>query len=300
MSFNLFLRFTGLCAFVAPAPGQMRVVLVNALQGGAHESHCAAIVTPFDNWDPAGRQFAFGFDGTGAGYPSRNMVAILLDGENLSFGFTGAGVTLADIGPQAQCPTQPTDHTAFGWISRMDEVGAGTMNRNALSGLDRSLVLGRLDLSFGTLTTSAFGLNKQKNKILKWQFKDGGASPMGRHRALSEEIQLDHRFTAGTTLTLNSVRFDGQPSRNVVLKEANGIIEAWMVNLPVIDFIVDRGVDPRPPDHHFVHFYRLSTSGGAHVPHPTRPSTGASHCGPPPVVGVTNPKCPPALFSSFQ
>ncbi len=302
MSFNVFLNFTGLCAFVKPAAGQIRVVLVNArdqTQGQNHEPHCAAIVTPANNWERNGRQ-AFGFDGTAVGYPSREMVAILLEGENLSTNMSGA-VTDTDIGGAVECPTEGTDHTAFGWISRMSDIGAGTMNREAFAGTNSNLVLARFNFSSGNLRTAAFGLTPGGGNrlVLRWQFKNNGADPLGRHRALAEESQLFMGNVAGNSLTFISSRFDGQASTNIVLRPQNDKIEAWVVNLPVIDLMRDRGVAPRPPDHHFSHFYRLSTNSRPHVPHPTNPNTGM-HCGRPPITGVTNPKCPPTLFDSFQ
>jgi hypothetical protein len=151
---DFVLNFTGLCAFVRTGEETMRVVLVNARdeKHETNDSHCAALLTPWDNWNKGAneRKPDFGFDGTESEqYPSKSMVAFVFEGEDLDLGISGNPLEFKDEDPAAECPLDSKGD--FGWIARMKDVDPkhNKMKKKAFSQKDSALVLARFDLVTG-------------------------------------------------------------------------------------------------------------------------------------------------------
>ncbi len=291
---DFVLNFTGLCAFVRNG-ANMRVVLVNARdeKHETNDSHCAALLTPWDNWARSAneRKPDFGFDGRISGqYPSKSMVAFIFEGEDLNLGIPGDALKFNDGNPADSCPLSSEED--FGWIARMKDVDSqhDKMKKQAFEQKDSSLVLARLDLTTGTLRTTAFPINATTGKAVKWKFKEHGGGEVGPKRALSEEISLVIPGVSG--VQIQSTGFGGASSK-IALKPSAGSIQAWIINLPILSIVSKLPEEPPKPDHHFHHFYRMATAGGNHIPHPKEDCdefTGAA----------SNPKCPPAYFTTFE
>jgi hypothetical protein len=305
MSFTLSLRFTGLCALVPRSANDLDVVLVNArdhAHGAHHETHYCMLLVPYSSWDQSGRAKSFGFDGLPAHFGHSSMVAFLLDGERLSITPPGAGNLTLEPGTILDCPSS-LNKRAFAWGLRMADVGAANVATDVLTN-NRDL-LARLKLTSGTLGTSAFALNLM-GQVLKWQFKDaGGGNPMGSVRAAAEELELIAQITnpaprPGEPLReevkIASTTFGGTTLRDLILTPISGRVEVWLVNMPLLDVLMDRSQMPRQPDYHFAHFHRIAAvSTGTHIPWP---NPDADNCGPPPTGNISNPRCPPAIFTA--
>jgi hypothetical protein len=294
-SYSFHLRFTGLCAFV-PHRGErenMRVVLVNAHDHAAgmhHEPHVAAVVVRRHHLEPAGQRPYFDFQGSRYSFGDYPWRAWLLEDEELTIDPDEPELKIAP-GPQAGSDCPRSDADGFGWIARLSTVGEGTISSRAFGGTDSDLVRARLKIQGGALSTWAPAHNASRTAILKWQFRQpqGGGNPIGTPRALAEVMELTQNVTEDKGITLKSNR-----GNDIVLKPApkGGEVVAWLVNMPEADIRYDRTEDPRRPDHHFAHFYRLSERGVAtHVPHPVGDCGFAG-------ANISNPRCPPALFQS--
>jgi hypothetical protein len=301
MNFTFSLKFTGLCAFV-PHEGDeenMRVILGNARDHAAglhHMRHLAVLLVERRGLVSGYRDGSFPVDGKIGGYGSVDMIALPLEGEDLKIEPDTGALTLAP-GPHPDdvCPNAK-NATGFHWIARTADVGEGQISSRAFSGKHPHLVLARLKIRGGTLRTAAFSLTSNGERILKWQFRPttGGGGPIGRPRALAEAMELSQQVS-GNQVTLVS---DLQ-GKDIVLKPIDGLVNAWMINMPKEDILGGPSKAPKPPDFHFVHFYRLSTRGASqHIPFPLPEEDDTCPIPKPPIVNLSNPRCPPALFTA--
>jgi hypothetical protein len=284
MSFDLFLRFTGLCAFVAtPSRSAVRVVLVNARDhshGQNHEPHHAALLVPERHWDGTLRQPNFIFDDKARN--EARMCAFLLEAEDFVVDPPGTGIVL-EPGPAdtAECPVSNT--TGYLWISEVKKAGAGPMHSDMLTKKKLENTIARFRFTSGTFKTDAFRrVSPISRDIIKWKLGD-------IKRSLAEEVLLFRDDLAGGGIALKGTDFSGGTS-TISLREKSGRLEAWIVNMPLLDILGARKSDPFSPDHHFLHFHRLATSAGSMIPVPLSEVCSGG------VGSLSNPKCPPARF----
>lgn len=317
---NFELRFTGLCTFSPDQSGARKVMLVNAFDHHAGEqAHEAALLAPVENVvtpaeEAQARPHDFPFDGTLAGFGSGNMYGFIFRGEDLTIKTLNDKPPL-EVAPgpdqTAECPTPGHDDKAFGWVASLTKAEGARVNGNALNGKDPDLVLARLLLDRGTLSTESF--MRHNGSIARWKYLDSPSSddPTQRPRALAEVVFFSGAFS-GSRLIIESTGFR-QSFLSIYLKpDSLGRIVAWLVNMPHADIVSrDRtpGVDP-DRIHHFRMVYRLSDKprGNRH-PHrlgscdrppdrgeirqtPSRKSV--EKAGPDPA--PSNPRCPPLQF----
>ncbi len=306
------LHISGLCAFVpykdlATQVARMKVVLVDALSPAYLYNnkdsavHVPALLVPDSclyHPGPGTRAAAFSFEGSYSHYPAGPVWAYPLFQESVTIMGLGNNdikpVTDGTPGPSDTCPSGAPP--AFGWIRDMPS-GAGVMTQDAFS-QSYTNVIGRMDLYDGALFTSIFPYSQlYKPKLLRWYWADdqgNNGSGSQTTRAIAEEIIFAKQWPSTTTTVTMTIG-----SSTVVLQPYNNQIDAWLVNMPLIDILVDRGSwsgKERSKDHHFLHFHRLAKTPGTLIPWPDLDPTHI--CDPPGTGDVANPRCPPALFTS--
>jgi hypothetical protein len=306
MAIGVEIRFTGLCTF-GPVQNHgtpfRSVMLVNA-RDSDKEAHVAAILAPFANLDrddQNARDFDFRFDGTLADFGSDDMVGFLLKGEQLTLpNLLGAALSLAP-GPaaNAECPVAG-DKEGFGWVASLKKAEDASPVDDALTGTKKSVLLARLRLEKGLLSTDKFV--EYDGKIVKW--KDHLSDP-SKERPIAEVVKLTGVSIDADRLHIHSVPFSGS-APDVILK--GNKVSFWLVNMPILDIVGPDRTPNRPPkaDAHYHHHYHLTDKPNGKNPKPAN----TPPC--PPVVAVassskkddnqvvtaSNPKCPPTSFEA--
>lgn len=319
---KLYLRFTGLCAFVPNNAGsEMRVVMVDASRPhGPHDkAHVAVLLVPIGRVD------------TGSGFrrpddtfkdPDGVTIAIFyLSGSDIRIGGAKpARLKIDHPGSKNGCPNPDgSEDDYFSWIGsmRLINVGSGKIHGDCLKNSEVSAAVGgRVFLSEGTLTSFDFA-RARDGRVVKWGFKPlVGGNPAAQEQALSEEVQLEVDMSTPYVDFLFTEKIYGKdPQSGATLRiAADGLTVVWIVNMPLEDIVhrkyrtallskrellhvsdqmrerFERDVDPsdRDIDHHFVHYYDLLDGGVSNrVPHPI------GRCPTDDVPSVANPKCPP-------
>jgi hypothetical protein len=292
------LHFTGLCAFVPYKDAQgitrMRVALVDAESPDVlaiamdDADHTPALLIPdrFLDVMSTTRTATFFFDGRESNYEKKTWLFLLRQEDLAIMGLNEVSIGLGTVTGDA-CP-QNAPYSFSDWIQPMPQ-GCDQMSTQAFSGFNDVIV--HMDLFDGDLSTSDFPYSyKNKNNILKWYFDSDQGTGVLPSKPIAEEI------TFGKQWNVSSVTIGiGKGTDKVVLKPDQGAIEAWVVNLPLIDILVDRSgwsTAERMKEHHFHHYYRLATNTKDLIPWPDP----AQFC-PQPAKGVANPRCPPVLFA---
>jgi hypothetical protein len=311
MATEIEIRFTGLCTF---GPQQndgtpfRSAMFVNA-RDGAHphdpknQVHIAAVLASFANLDladPNARDFDFRFNGDLADFGDSDMVGFLLKGEKLTLNLQGSPLSLAPgPAPSADCPTAD-DKEGFGWVASLGRSENAKPTADALTGNKKSLILARVRLDKGRLSTDQF--ISHSGALVKW--KDHLADP-NKARPIAEVVKLTD-VTVADKLHIQSILMSGatHPS-DIILQGAK--IELWFVNMPIEDIIEpDRTPNQFPQaDAHFHHHYMLTDKPNGKNPKPTNDTC-------PPVIvapvprkvraasrhAASNPKCPPTSFET--
>lgn len=304
MSFNFRLLVSGLCAFVPLDDQSMRIVPVNARDfdhGGnpvtpmtpIGDIHIPLLAVPAQFGTGKGRRPKFRFANKKL-LPATTFLAFPLDDDDLE-------VTRATASPVAlpgsvdPCPTQATQGE-FGWIARMSDVSAGTMDPTARTGTPNiDLVLARLRFAYGECRTSAFAGDffSVGNTVIKWTYTDNGGTELANyvHRAVAElmtvRIEIDDSVSREVIIT--SSKNDSIVLAPTMTEEPR----AFLLNVPLPDLLNEN--DPTVStsrNHHFLHFYRLSTNHAptfAPLPLPREICDGLTS-------GLGGPKCPPTFF----
>lgn len=292
-TFEVELRFTGLCGFVKhPTDSRMRVLLVNELDG-SHVPHEAVLLVDKANLQrpspPLQPNFKFidDFD------RNATLHAFRLRGVDLAFppDSVSPGFDFRPARTQPQCPIT-TDEHSFGWIARMDTVGAGYLKDEVFGTSSGALILARMLLTGGHFTTVGFRAAKIGSDLfrVRWQFKDQQGTTVGSPQAIAEEVSL-HFSVSDTSGSwgLDFTKFGGETDR-LLLDPYAGLVRLWLVNMPLLNILGAVSGNPLEDDTHFLSYYRLS-SAGQYIPSALPPhcSIGAG--------GLTGPKCPPVLFN---
>ncbi|HXO20432.1 MAG TPA: hypothetical protein VOA87_10980 [Thermoanaerobaculia bacterium] len=294
MDINFAFNFTGLCAFV-PIGGSHRVVLINARDGmSADMVHVAALLVPVGQYDTnSTRQPDKTFDGSNGHFENSSMYAFYLNDDDLALSAVGTNVPAPAIAtPTRSCPQEGVDDNSFAWVANMADLGTGTMSADHYSGRHPAKVLARIDIPAGiTPATRDFALTTDSKNIVRWNFKDSNGNQTAKPRALAEVVGIAISVSA-QPVKITSI----SNNWNILLKPGFGSrISIWLVNMPELDILTDRNdpKNPRQPDAHFAMFYKMaSPTGTVFIPNPL------DNCGPPGTGMVSNPKCPPALFSA--
>jgi hypothetical protein len=300
MSFELYLKFTGLCAFAPNTPE--KVVLSDSRDyqmGGIAMPHVAAIVIPLVNLLDTQRT-----DGTlitSGQYEGNKMMYFELEEEELNIMPEGTSAKPGLSYPrQGDCPDLTKDVHDFGWIAKMQSFGAGTMLKAAFSGaLNQGLALARFKLPSGSEPyTEMPSLLNDSTAIVKWSFPPSAVA----EQALAEVITVHRQIPTQASATYDKVVVQSsRPNRDFVITPWEGSAPVWIVNMMPDDIEQDNTVHTptRDPDEHFSEFFdKLALNPpGAVTPTPD-PNT---NCGPPPGSGQAfTPKCPPALFYDVE
>ncbi len=316
---TLFLRLTGLCAFVPNLTAdQMRVILVDAsVPHGRHgKAHSPRLIFRQSAWTPVP-----GLNPELFTDPCKEPMAMLdlSDQEVFIDGAGGHALAIEGWGSAVgECPKPDgSDRFAFSWVGPMQPINedSGLPNLDWGSIKDHFLdssnvpseVAARVSLTEGHVTNHEFSRDDLR-RIVKWMFKNATGQAHIK-QALSEEVQLSYGLNAAATfveLGFITGIHSSTPSASgpkLRLNVSNGRADAWVANMP-LDEIRNRCYHstpiPKPhptgvrdPDHHFVHFYDLVKGGPKNrVPHP------AGRCNEPILPpSVDNPKCPPVQLN---
>lgn len=295
-NFLVRLKVTGLCGFVKNPNGRrVRVVLVNAFDhrasGGGfhHEPHEALLLVDNEN---VPQRPSKGADFKFVDEQDRRAViqAFRLRGVDLSFTASPNGFSY-EPRTEPECPDQ--DQAGFDWISKMSDVGAGVMRRDALVGTNSRLVLGRLLLTGGHFSTTSFRVvpaDGAGTEIVRWQFRNSLGTSMGERRALAEETMIEFGISTSSPWGIVFREFGGNATTLFLEPDANNLVQLWLVNLPLLNVLGVFEGNREAPETHFLYYYDLS-SGGQFFPHPVMPrcTRGGG--------GLTGPKCPTTQFA---
>jgi hypothetical protein len=312
MAFQLFVRFTGLCAFVPNTSGkQMRVVLVDAGEkamkamgnmamlgmGGQPgmamellEPHQAALV--FDDGDRVSG------DGETFKQNGKTMRLRRLDGLDVSIAPSHpAALNLVNT-PVNGCPDQATAKS-LKYLAQIDKIlpAAGGIDPACLADPKKSQVsskvAARIRLTDGTLQTKHLSSLPSFN-LIRWTF-DGGKS----QQVLAEVIELALPIAGDeVTFQLSSFRNPGTIETVVLRPQTPGAsVVVRIENMPLKDI---QGTRKKPlvvelgkhnsRDLHFPIMYTL-TKNGANGSRPVPLAFSLPH---PPNAG--NPQCPGTAF----
>jgi len=316
MGFKLFVRFTGLCAFVPNTSGkQMRVVLTDATKaatmGGmpmpiGFEPHLPVLV--FDQGDlshESGRTFmTFIQDNVSKGL-------CRLDGQDLTIDPSKPAALAISNGAVADCPLPATD-LSTSWLANMKKIlgGTGAIKDACLApaNVDPS-VTARIALTDGSLRTRSFSAMENKQPI-RWQF---GAYT----QVLAEVIELELDLP-GDTVTFRATSFRDTanpptPIPPLVLRpkpagpQGPSSVIVRIENMPLPDIQGTRLVGPdfvvlnqkRARDEHFPLLFSLATNtpanGSGLVPLPV--DVCKVHIPPVPSPTLGSPQCPGGAFN---
>ncbi len=306
MAFKMSLHFTGLCAFVAKKPidqnqNEATVILVNA-KHSHHAPHRAIFLAVPEHFAAGNQRYTslpFLHEGVSKRACALGGEALAISGRDAS----GQRVPLASNAlrfltglrptPPIPCPdfgsaSPDGDDKDFSWVCQ----NPGTLNPNVLTSTSmESLIAARLKLTEGTLMTEHFRVTDQ-NQVVRFKFGSTNS------QAFAEEVtwEIDFSDQSGVVnVVLDSTPFDklpGNPSLILKPRMDIGLLEGWIVNMPVENlFSLDPPL-PLAPDDHYEEYYRLC-QGTLPTAIPT-PDTQNFCPGP---AGATNPKCPPTYFA---
>lgn len=308
---NVIIHFSGLCAFIpAKSIDQVgnaaTVALVDASRSHHAPHHCVCFAEPkVYQYDPDQGvlnrtvDVAFNYE-----YTPGSRIAVNgchLTKEQLTLvGRTAAGtevplsaaevLTFSNGALTHPCPTT-ANQSFFNWVAEMARVGAGTVNPAVVTAADGGGLLGaRMRLTQGNLRCGGFRANPP-NGYVRWSYG-------GSNSALAEEVAWEVAFPATTNVVevvLKSAPLGaGTAAPDLVLRPQGGLVEAWILNMPLNNMLGFDPVNPLAPDHHFLEFFRLANGN----PTPSYPIPDSSqYCTPP--TGAANPKCPPTVFSPY-
>jgi len=303
---TLFLRFSGLCAFVpnaAPNPTAVRVLLVDAKtphSGGHDEAHVPYLVFRDADW-VAGNNLRRPVDWFHDGNdPRRTLFAACdLSDQDLSIDVNNPPLSVPDGAIGTGCPNA-ANRDYFSWVGPIGKMspGSGGIDPASLGSFPLpTTIAARIRLTVGTLTSFEFARDTS-TEVVKWEFKPVSGGPTSpQQQALAEEVQLEIPIT-GNYVEFTAVQniHTRNPSPLPAMRLAvSGPVVAWIKNMPRPD-IVGRPIPTVPglrdPDYHFDHFYDLTPAGGANIPFPL-----SGRCPDLPLQpAVGNPRCPPTQF----
>jgi hypothetical protein len=191
----------------------------------------------------------------------------------------------------SDCPSN-TAPFGFDWIEKMPK-GSDIMKKVNFERTTKD-VMATLDICDGELFTYRFPADFSRKRTLKWYFdKAAGGGAVKDPRAISEVIKFFRDLSAATNIT-----FSSSQGKVILEPDGNGVLEAWVLNLPLIDIFIDRSstTQDRGPEFHFSHLHALSTAPADLIPWPVK----ADWCPGNPTGGSANPRCPPVLFTDIK
>ncbi|HVT61754.1 MAG TPA: hypothetical protein VHR45_25570 [Thermoanaerobaculia bacterium] len=309
MSFKLFLKFTGLCAFVPHTSGKAaRVLLVDT--SGDPSDHCAPELNePHEPVLVFDRRFVAAANRRQPDMTFSNgnpMAICYLHDMDLAIGAAREDALFIENGPIGNCPID-NDHRSLAWVAALPEIdqSAGEVHAECLAASDvHPSVAARVRLTEGSLRTTELSGIPQSSWV-RWSFqpRDGGRT-IDLDRAMAEVVELEVDVP-GSEVRLETARFRGSLAAlpPLILAPRNGQVTAWVKNMPLLDVLGKRSPEAvvvnqrRAQDAHFEHFYTLSP----HDPGPGRRATpfpvGTCLAAAPPPF-VPTPMCPPARFTA--
>jgi hypothetical protein len=281
------IRFTGLCAFVRNTNrAAMRVILIEPSSAPC-DKHEPVLLVPDSYWDQAinRRQPSDSFFDE----DYQEVVHVLpLDQEDLVFPAGSIALSLLDPGSLPDCPiVRPK---SFDWIAHISEfTGNGAMRDAVLTDTAPAGVASRIRMTSGEFSTLEFRRNGSMAgaRVIKYGFIFNGVL---RKRALAEEILMTD-YISTTIYEISANSFGGEANDPINLTEKDGLLGFKVVDLPLEKIKNPASAKLFARDDCFAEFYALGSASGD-VPVPLQ----ADLCPPSAGGGLSNPKCPSALF----
>jgi hypothetical protein len=283
--------FTGLCAFVENSVNPaMRVVLVSPSTTPC-DKHQPGLIIPVAYWDQTLNPNRKIIDSFYDPDLATHVVALALDQEDLVF---PPGTVKFNVkrGSLTDCPNGNAD--VFNWVASIKEfISSGAMTNTVLTDPSPTGAVARIRMTSGEFTTLSFRegvLISGTKGVVIYKFKDSAGNTVAR--PLAEEILWrDSSAGSGGIFEIKATAFGGGARPSVKLKQAGGLVEFKVVNLPFDKIKTPDPTQAFKRDDCFSKFYGFGSMVGD-TPVPVSDSV----CPPQGGAGLSNPKCPSVSF----